>query len=663
MMPSAAQLTGPLQFALARSVAIMGRVVDRSGTPPRTSVYVTARLLAAAANGGSGTQTRFYTETDRLGEYRLGALAAGRYDVTAIRIPFTQPTTVPLEERLFGSRESLDVARVVTVSVDPGDERRAVDFTISGPSSMRGCAAAPAATPGAQTAARIRGRVFGSTGEPLVCAQVTVAPDVVPDVRTDSEGRYTLDGLPAGSFAVQAFMPGYLSLRHGQRRPSDEDRPIGLRAGERRDNVDITLPRDAVITGRLWDEHGEPVEGVEVRAFELRRRNGRVVAAAPAIARATDDRGQYRIIAVPPGSYMIGAFATGELTTTGADRSYVSSYHPGMTDLSLARPVVVDAGAELSGIDIVLNPVRTATVSGIVLDPSGRPFTGTVSLTTSARSNVPALGSQAAATNDAGQFVLRGVPPGDYVLKAPVQGGGSPLFGTQYVTVLDRDPAPVTLTLTAGATLAGRLVFDAAPGTSSAGLEVTYASTDFDRDPPVHRSMFVRELDGTFRMTGVVGPSRLTVPRMPGCDTCYLKSATVDGTDAADTPFDFGMHGGSYRDVEVVISDAGATIEGRVVDEAEARAASTIVAVPVVEALRYPSSRYVKIGFKRDGRFEVAGLPPGEYIVAAASLDDGARVSFEPDEPELAVLLAARGTRVTVFEREHADVNLRLLRR
>jgi hypothetical protein len=667
--PSASQLTGPLTFALARSVAVMGRVVDSSGLPP-LAAYVTARLLSGAGSSASGAPRRFYTQTDREGGYRLGALAAGRYEITAIRIPFQQPAGAGmLEERLFGSRDSLDVARAVTVSVGAGDELRDIDFVVPG-GPTRSCSTGPGVGPGSPTAtARIRGRISGPTGEPLVCSQVHVSSDavwsdVVPYVHTDAEGRYSLDGLPAGSFVVRAYMSGYFPLRHGQRRPSDEERPIVLREGERRDDVDISLPRDAVIAGTLWDEHGEPVEGVAVWAFQLRRRNGRVVGATPAIARATDDRGQYRIIAVPPGSYLIAAMATGDLTATGAARGYVSSFHPGATDVPLATPIVVDAGTELSGIDIVLYPVPTTAVSGVVLDPTGRPFVGAVSLTTSARSGVPSIGSRSAQTDATGRFVLRGVPPGDYVLKAPVQSSGPTVFGMQYVTVTEGDPVPATLRLAEGATLEGRLVLDVAPGTNPAGLEVTYASADFDREPAIRRSTFTRALDGTFRMTGVIGPSRLTLPRLPGCESCYLKSATVNGKDAADTAFDFGLAGGNYRDVEVVISDAGATIEGRVADGADARAAFSMVVMPASGALRHTASRHVKVAVRnRDGRLEAAGLPPGEYIVAATSQDDAGRAQFESEDPEFAALLEARGTRVTVFERERAVVNLRLLRR
>jgi protocatechuate 3,4-dioxygenase beta subunit len=662
--PSAAQLVTPLQFALARSVAVTGRVVDSQGVPRSPGApYVAARLLPDAA-GQPGVPTRFYTQADRLGEYRLGGLAPGRYEITAIGIPPLQELAVSgkLEDSLFGPRDSFNVARVVTVALEPGDEARNIDFVV--PGGSRSCDTKPGATQRPLTGGgRIQGRVLAASGELLVCAQVHISPSDVY-VHTDAEGRYTFDALPAGSFTVKAYMPGYLSMGHGQRRPSDDETPVVVKEGDRRERVDVVLPRETVVTGTVVDEHGEPVQGISVWAFQQQRRSGRTVAVSRESARATDDRGQYRIIGLPPGSYLVGALARGDLTSADDAQGYVSSYHPATTSLPLARPVVVDAGAEVAAIDIVMSPVRIATVSGVILDPAGQPFSGTVSLTTSARSGGALFMSSRSAQTDAmGRFVIRSVPPGDYVLKAPGQ-GRSPLFGMHYITVTEVDPAPVNMKLTEGAELEGRLVLEVAPGTNPAGLELTYAGTDYDREPAVRNSSFVRELDGTFRMTSIFGPSRLTVPRMPGCETCYLKSARVNGVDASETPFDFGLDQRSYRDVEVVISDAGATIEGRASDDAEGRAAFAMVVLPTSELPRYPGSRYVKVGFRlNDGRFQAVGLPPGEYVVAAANSDDTSTVNFNPGDPDFAALLASRGTRVTVLERERAVVNLRLLRR
>ena len=85
------------------------------------------------------------------------------------------------------------------------------------------------------------------------------------------------------------------------------------------------------------------------------------------------------------------------------------------------------------------------------------------------------------------------------------------------------------------------------------------------------------------------GPSRLTITETPACEGCYLKSALVNGTDAADRPFDFGLTGGVYRDVEMVVSDAGAAIEGRATNERNAGVtAFSVVVFSTSRDLWYP---------------------------------------------------------------------------
>ena len=62
-----------------------------------------------------------------------------------------------------------------------------------------------------------------------------------------------------------------------------------------------------------------------------------------------------------------------------------------------------------------------------------------------------------------GSFVFKKDPPGDYVVQAmrPRQGNrGSFEFGVQFVTVVDGDPKPVSITTSPGATLNGRMVHE-----------------------------------------------------------------------------------------------------------------------------------------------------------------------------------------------------------
>ncbi len=91
--------------------------------------------------------------------------------------------------------------------------------------------------------------------------------------------------------------------------------------------------------------------------------------------------------------------------------------------------------------------------------------------------------------------------------------------------------------------------------------------------------------------------------------------------DAADRPFDFGLTGGAYRDVEIVVSDAGAAIEARATDARNAAVtAFSLVVFPTSRDLWFPDSRHLKTRRSGpDGTARVTGLPPGDYYVAAVN--------------------------------------------
>jgi hypothetical protein len=516
-------------------------------------------------------------------------------------------------------------------------------------------------------AAAISGRVTGASGEPLVCATVRLASDApVPQVFTDRQGRYAIDGLPAGSYLVEARQNGYLTLHHGQRQPADAQTVITLREGERRTGADVVLPRESFVTGTVVDEHGEPMEGILVWAFQLRRLDGRLsTMLATTVPRPTDDRGQYRIAGLSPGTYLVATMSRGGVATAGGARGYASIYYPGTADAATALRIVIVAGRDATGIDVSFTPTPTATVFGSAVDAAGRPLAGRVGLFASGRSGAVSVESWSATPDGAGAFVFRNVPRGDYVVKAAGPDGAHQ-FGMQYVTVVDGDPPPVRVIASAGATLEGRVVIEGPPDINVTGLTVAIAPADFDHGPiqgPGPVTMFAREEDGSFRAFGAFGPSRIVVGATPACEGCYLKSVYVNGMDAADRPFDFGVKGGVYRDVEIVVSDAGAAIEGRATDDqGGAVPLYSVVAVPVDPELWYSRSRHLKITRSGPGGdYRVTGLPPGDYVVSAVNrLQFG---SVEMIDPDLLDQIVAGGRRVRVAERERRTLDLRLIRR
>jgi hypothetical protein len=228
----------------------------------------------------------------------------------------------------------------------------------------------------------------------------------------------------------------------------------------------------------------------------------------------------------------------------------------------------------------------------------------------------------------------------------------------QYVTIADRDPAPVIVKTGAGATIEGELI---ARGDVSIDtllfenqLRLWPLPTDVDRSPLIAnvRRGFVQFDGRRFTIDGVTGPGRFVLPRPP--EGTYLQSVTVNGRDALNDSFDFGMRGERFSGVEVVLSGGAATVTGQVLDARGSVAATAAVMVFTTDrSLWFRESQHVAIGRPgRDGVFRVGNLPPGEYFVAAFEpSDEGYRV-IEWHDTTLLDALASRAERITLGERE-----------
>jgi protocatechuate 3,4-dioxygenase beta subunit len=663
----------PLRFTLTRSAAVMGRVLDPYGAPV-ADVYVTGRLILPGADQAPAALRQFFTQTDGLGDYRLGSLPPGRYEIAIARIPPRTPR-MKIEELLFGPASSIEVAKGgSTMVLSAGDEIQGVDFTIE---ESAGCPPGPSGKPPEGVGkASIAGRVTAASGEPLACVSVMLrAPDVlVLTVVTDRQGRYSIEGLRAGSYVLEARKAGYLTLQSGQQHPSAAPTRIVLLDTVQPTRVDFVLPRGSTIRGTIVDEHGEPLEGVDVAAFQLRRYEGRITAmVAGAMLASTDDRGQYRLIGLNPGSYVVvGTVGTSTVSTADAQRgrAYLSAYHPGTPDSLTAQRIVLDAGRHAEGIDIEFTPTRTVTVSGSVLDSTGQPVAGTVDVSVSGRSGAFSIDASSVPIDASGRFVMRNVLPNtDYVVKA--FGPKRRQFGMQYVTTGADDPPSVTVTVFEGATVGGSLTLEGADSPDGRGIVVTAVPTDsdFSYSLPGFATGFASSPlstveGGRFELLRVTGPTRFLVTA-PSCEGCYVRSVLVNGANATDTPFDFGLTG-VHRGVEVVVSDAGAAVEGRASDERDTPASGYwVVLFPTSRDLWYARSPHVKAEpSAMGGPFRVTGLAPGEYFVVAVDrVEPPSPLGGELTDPEVLEQLAQRAERVTLAERDRRRVNLRLIRR
>ncbi len=168
--------------------------------------------------------------------------------------------------------------------------------------------------------------------------------------------------------------------------------------------------------------------------------------------------------------------------------------------------------------------------------------------------------------------------------------------------------------------------------------------------------------DNTFEYRGVFGSNFLAA--RVSKPTWYLKSITYRGQDLTDSAFDFGASG-TFRDIEVVVSGAGAVLGGRVSDERAAPVRDYTVAVFPTDRSKWTFlSRWLKASRSSpDGAFRLTGLVPGDYWVAAVDRLDGNDVAGDLQSPDILDALASRAVRITLGEGQAQTVALRLIRR
>jgi hypothetical protein len=424
------------------------------------------------------------------------------------------------------------------------------------------------------------------------------------------------------------------------------------------------LSGGGAVSGTIVDSAGDPLQGIAMRALQVRREHGRTVTRVFGWQRLTDDRGRYRLFGLAPGSYLIVASTDAAEYTRGTEvTGFAPQYFPGTPQVVAAQPLLVEADVDLSGADFMFAATPVVSVKGKALDAIGEPLVGRVSLNLSQRSDAIATEPRLARTGPGGSFEFTDVAPGDYVIHAMADAGfgGPPEFGSEYVTVTERDATPVVIPTSRGATLEGRFVVEGVPDPPMRAYSLHAAPTDLDRSPSNGRGpegLAIHD-DGRFYMTGLHGPMRLSAPNtLPGW---YVKSVTISGIDVTDGTFDFGHEETTITDAQVVLSNNAATITGSIEGRPGSPSAPAVVtAFSTNRDHWFTDSRHIRRTLSGpDGAFEVNSLPPGEYFVAAVD----ASTPLDLQAADTLESLVTRAVRITAREGAASEVTLRLIRR
>jgi len=227
----------------------------------------------------------------------------------------------------------------------------------------------------ADTTGVIQGRVTSATGAPIRGAEVRARESNGRENRlatSNERGEFEIRDLIPGTWTLAASKSGYISQQYGQKRPFSA--PESLQVSPRqRLQANFTLGRAGAISGRVFDEFGDPVAGARVQVLRSRMSNGRRTLTATGVGDETDDTGAFRLYALPPGDYYIGAALNAASGETPTVRLAVGAptYYPGTASVAVAQRIRLAAGEEQSNLLFSLAPVRAVRISGTVLSSRG----------------------------------------------------------------------------------------------------------------------------------------------------------------------------------------------------------------------------------------------------------------------------------------------------
>jgi hypothetical protein len=556
--------------------------------------------------------------------------------------------------------------------------------------------AAQAIAPPAGTG-ELSGIVKDSDGNPVRRCMVTITGDMRLERTTvaDDEGRFSFASLPSGRFTITAKKAGYPEMSYGAKRPFRTGSGVFLQDGQQVRDLALTLARGAVITGTVYDDHGQAMPGVPVMAWEIRTSlGGERTLDSPASGAdtvITDDRGMYRVYGLTPGDYTLGttwyfsgsgfdvrvltdteiraAFQaanpapnSGSLAPTPPNpqrHNYAAVFSPGVTDPLGAATFSIAAGEERTGVDLRMQFVPMSGIEGVVATSDGSPAATRLSIIR--RSPVQALNTTSVRFAQAGvPFSSGSLSPGRYTVLAEVeaQPGVLPKWAMVDSMVTGEKPVSVSLVLQPGLTATGRLVFES--GAARPPADLSKASVFLLATGPV-RSQAVSAIDsaGVLTIAGLIPGAytlRGSVPASAAAGATWsVRSVVLDGQDITDRSFEIGT--GGATGLVVTFTDQVSELSGSLTLPSGAPATDFfVIAIPADKAYWLPlSRRIVSARPDRAGRYVFRGLPAGDYRIALTT----DLVPRDLQEVSALEQLAAQSVPVTLTTGEKKTLNLR----
>jgi hypothetical protein len=411
--------------------------------------------------------------------------------------------------------------------------------------------------------------------------------------KADRSGAFTFGDITPGRYSIHAVKVGYVRGWYGQRRGNDN--AVGwvtVRAGQKESGLEVLLWRFSAIEGRAVDDQGEPIVDARVQVWHKRVVRGAMRFTAGRAAN-TDDRGQYRIVDLHAGEYLVALVGD----SRQAAQKDAPIYYPDAPTPVTASPIRLEAGDTRTGVDfigVVAAHLPGVALSGIVQGIDPKTSVTVQLIPTDGSAELGDFSFASSRTDGGGAFRLSPVRPGSYLLRTvyipkgpsidptvqrristgrPIQSAlplaplpdEETLWGELPVSVGKKPITNIELGVTRGLRVSGLVKFDGVatlPEKESLPRKGVHILPTDGRDLgtyPVGRI----ESDGRFRTVGLP-PGRYMLGMIDQFDGWYLSSIRVEGKEVAGTAFALEH---DVTDAVIRFSSSPTTLGGTVRDE------------------------------------------------------------------------------------------------
>jgi hypothetical protein len=508
----------------------------------------------------------------------------------------------------------------------------------------------------------------GATGRTLRRAQVVLKPvdskGTALYQTTDDSGAFAFPSVAPGRYVITVQRDGYLPLSSGHIGDYKMPPIFSVNSGQTIDSFVFRMTPQGVVTGKVKFDDAEPASNVAIQLYRSYYDRGHHGYATAASAR-TDDRGEYRVHGLEPGTYYVAALYQAPLRPPEAEEqtrtdalgnplpelSYAVTFFPQVQKMSDAVPVKVAPGDEVGGIDIFLTLVHTVHIRGRVLSgvKGGVIANPSITLRWNDPDNTASVSAPINVQVDKDQnFDIQGVTAGPYLLLASGTEGGVALTGRVPINIGDADVENADLVIGAESLWTGKIHLDDDDSTLPEGLMISLMPHRSTASPSRTKVSETGEFSVPFVPDETYDLYVLNAP-----ENSYLKSVRMANAERLGQGLE-ASPGDPAPALDVRLSSKGGQVIGRAVtaDPKVVASGATVALIPDPPAGRVQAYQTTQVD--EYGNFVLRGVPPGNYVVVAW-LDSPPCDVYNPDD---LATCQAQGSSLSLDEAEQKSVQV-----